>query len=254
MSRKFLKSFMEGLQMKIFIMILLMTSSILSQGNEFLSSAGGKIYLGISAGPSFPVGDYGEDNPDDAKSGYAKTGYSLELNAGIRILNFLEVSITGFRNDNGTDLGNLVVKLNRDNPGYNFSGSSDSWVIYGAMGGFGVSYPVGDNLYGDFKILGGYLNASSPEIMLSTASSNTYAKIEGSTGSSLVYYFSGAVRRPLIDRLHISLGVQYTSASTKFNNVKTITSINGRIQESTASFNRAIDAWGLTLGLKLFLL
>lgn len=239
--------------MKTVLLILILTSCILPQENGILSNVGGKVYIGISAGPSFPVGDYGNDNPGDGKSGFAKTGYNVELSAGIRILNLLELSIVGFRNENGTDLGNLVKSLNQDNPGINFTGSSDSWNIYGVMGGFGLSYPAGNNFFTDFKILGGYLNASSPEIKLTTSSPDTYVTIEGSSGSSLLYYFSGAIRRPLTERLHISFGLQYTSASTKFNDVKTISSINGEVDESSTSLSRSIDAWGLTLGLKLFL-
>jgi hypothetical protein len=238
--------------MKTVLIAALFASTLFAQGGVF-SNEGGKAYIGISAGPSFAAGDYGDDNPNNQKSGYAKTGYNIELSGGIRILNMLEISIIGFRNDNGTDLGNLISSLNQANPGFDFRGTSDSWVIYGAMGGFGLSYPAGSNLFADFKILGGYLNASSPEIMLTTSSSDTYLKIEGSTGSSLVYYFSGALRRPLTKRMHISLGLQYTSASTKFNDVKTISSIDGNIEESTTSLSRAIDAWGLTLGLKYFL-
>ena len=238
--------------MKTVLLAALFASSLFAQGGV-LSNAGGKAYIGISAGPSFAVGDYGDNNPNNQKSGYAKTGYNIELSGGIRILNLLEISIIGFRNDNGTDPGNLISSLNQENPGFDFKGTSDSWVIYGAMGGFGLSYPAGKNFFTDFKILGGYLNASSPEILLSTASSDTYVKIEGSSGSSIVYYFSGAIRRPLIGRLHASFGLQYTSASTKFNDVTTITSINGNIEESTTSLSRAIDAWGLTLGLKYFL-
>jgi hypothetical protein len=238
--------------MKTVLIAALFASSLFAQDGVF-SNSGGKVYIGISAGPSFPVGDYGDDNPNNQKSGYAKTGYNIELSGGIRILNLLEISIIGFRNDNGTELGNLISGLNQVNPGFDFKGTSDSWVIYGAMGGFGLSYPAGSNFFADFKILGGYLNATSPEILLTTSSSDTYAKIEGSSGSSLVYYFSGAIRRPLIARLHASFGFQYTSASTKFNDVKTITSINGDIEESTTTFSRAIDAWGLTIGLKYFL-
>lgn len=239
--------------MKTFTLFILFSALIFAQDGGVFSSAGGKVYIGISAGPSFPVGDYGDDNPNNEKSGYAKTGYNIEVSAGIRILNLLEISFIGFRNDNSTDLGNLIKSLNQANPGLNFQGSSDSWVIYGGMGGFGLSYPAGDDLFADFKILGGYLSASSPEIKLTSASPDTYVMIEGSTGSSLLYYFSGAVRRPLTQRLHISLGLQYTSASTKFSDVNTISSVNGEVTESTTSLSRSIDAWGITLGLKYFL-
>ena len=239
--------------MKITLVFFLFTSLVLAQSNGILSGMGGKAYISINTGPSFPLGDFGDKNPQNEKSGFAKTGYFVELNGGIRLFNILEFSIVGFRNENGTDLDNLINNFNQSNPGTNFSGSSDSWVIYGALGGLGVSYPLGYGYFGDFRFLGGYLNSTSPEINLQTTLFDTYAKIESSTTSSFVYYFSGSVRRPLTDRIHASFGFQYLGGGANFDNVKTITSINGQINESTTSFQRGMNVWGLTLGLRFIL-
>ena len=244
---------MKGSIMKIVILFILFSSLILAQDGGFFSGAGGRAYIDISTGPSFPLNNFGDDNPNNQRSGYAQTGYSVGLSGGIRFLNLFEISVVGFRNAYGTNLDNLIESFNQSNPGAGFNASSDSWEIYGILGGFGLSYPEGHGFFGDVKVLGGYLNSTSPEIMLRTSSEDTYAKIESSTSSSLIYYFSGAVRRVLSDRLHLSLGLQYIWGSADFKNVKTITSIGGNINESTASFQRNMYAWGLTLGLRFIL-
>ena len=239
--------------MKTAVLFVLFTSIIFAQSNGVLSSHGGKAYISIKAGPSFPLDNFGDDNPNNPNSGFAKTGYSIELSGGIRFFNLLEISIVGFRNVNGTDLDKLITKFNQSYPGVGFSGSSDEWITYGALGGFGLSYPAGYNFFGDINILGGYLSATSPVILLNTSSADTYAKIESTTGTNFVTYFSGAVRRPLSERIHLSLGIGYLWGTAKFKDVKTLTSIDGNITESTTSFDRGMNTWEINLGLRYIL-
>jgi len=232
--------------------IILFSSNIMAQG--IFSTVGGKAYLGISAGPSFPVGSFGDNNPQNERSGYAKTGYMIELNGGIRLLNLFEISVMGFRNSNGTDLSNLISTLNNDNPGANLTGESDAWAIYGALAGLGISYPLPANFIADVRVLGGYLNTSSPEISLTGDDQGTFMKVEGKTVSSPVYFGSASVRFPISNMLYLNFGFQYIASSAKFKNVQTITSIEGVVTESTTSFDRTMDTWGLNVGLKYFIL
>jgi len=232
--------------------VVLFSSNIIAQG--IFSTVGGKVYFGISAGPSFPVGSFGDNNPTNERSGYAKTGYMIELNGGIRLLNLLEISIMGFRNSNSTDLSNLISSLNNTNPGANLSGESDAWAIYGALTGLGISYPLPANFIADVRVLGGYLNTSSPEISLAGNDPGTFVKVEGKTVSSPVYFGSASVRFPISKKLYLNFGFQYIASSAKFKNVQTITSIEGEVTESTTSFDRTMDTWGINVGLKYFIL
>ncbi|MCW8811789.1 MAG: hypothetical protein OQJ93_01500 [Ignavibacteriaceae bacterium] len=236
----------------ILLTFMLLSYNVLAQG--ILSTVGGKLYVGISAGPSFPLSSYADDNPQDERSGYAKTGYMIELNGGIRLLNLFEISVTGFRNSNGTNLANLVNSVNASYPGNNFTGESGSWEIYGILGGIGVSFPLPQKFIADIRVLGGYQNSSSPEISLTSNNPNTYFKIEGKTVSSPVYFGAASIRHPVANSLYLSLGFQYIGSSAKFENVRTTTSTDGEVSESTISFDRSLDAWGLNVGLKYFIL
>ena len=239
---------------KIYILstFILFSLNIMAQG--ILSTVGGKVYVGISAGPSFPLSSFADDNAQDNKSGYAETGYMIELNGGIRLLNLFEISVTGFRNSNGTNVTNLVNSYNASNPGVVFTGESGSWEIYGFLAGIGISFPMPEKFIADVRVLGGYQNSSSPEISMTGDMQNTYVKIEGKTVSSPVYFGSLSARYPIANALYLSFGFQYIASTGKFENVKTTTSIEGEVSESTISFDRSMDAWGLNVGLKFFIL
>ncbi|UCH65917.1 MAG: hypothetical protein JSW63_01930 [Ignavibacterium sp.] len=239
---------------KIFILLLIISSSVNLIAQGILSTVGGKIYVGISAGPSFPLSDFGDNDPQNERSGYAKTGYIFEINGGIRLLNLFEISISAFRNSNSTDFTNLINSLNDANPGANLTGESKSWEIYGVLGGIGVSFPLPEKFIADIRVLGGYQNTSSPEILMKGIDQDTYVKIEGKTVSSPVYLGSVSTRFPLSNTLYLSFGFQYISSTGKFENVQTTTSINGEVDQSTISFERSMDAWGLNIGLKYLIL
>jgi len=230
----------------------LITTHLSAQG--ILSTVGGKIYLGASAGISFPLSSFADDNPQSSSSGYAKTGYLIELSGGVRFLNLLELSVAGFRNSNSTDVTNLVNSFSSSIPDITFTGQSGSWEIYGLLFGIGISFPMPQKFIADVLVLGGYQNTSSPEITMTGDVQDAYVKIEGQTVSSPVYLASVSARYPLSNSLYLSFGFQYIASSAKFDNVKTTTSVGGETEESTISFSRNLDAWGLNVGLKYFIL
>ena len=231
---------------------ILISTNLYAQG--ILSTVGGKIYLGASAGISFPLSSFGDDNPQSSSSGYAKTGYLIELTGGIRFLNLFELSVAGFRNSNNTDVTNLVNSFSSSISDIAFTGQSGSWEIYGLLFGIGISFPMPQKFIGDILVLGGYQNTSSPEITMTGDVQDAYVKIEGQTVSSPVYLASVAARYPVNTSLYLSFGFQYIASSAKFDNVKTTTSVDGETEESTISFSRDMDAWGVNVGLKYFIL
>ena len=237
-------------QILLFLILIFSFSTLSAQG--ILSQTGGKVYIGITAGPSFPVGDFGDNNPKSDKSGYATTGYKVEINGGIRLFNLLEFSVMGFRNTNGTDPENLKNYLSAQFPSANVK--SDDWVIYGALGGLGISYPLPDKLITDIRVLGGYLNVTSPEISLTTARPDVFYKIESKTVSSLVYLTSFGIRYPVLPKLYALIAFEYIGAPVKFNDVKTIKSSESGQTEAITSFEQSLDTWTITAGVKLFIL
>ena len=241
--------------MKTLIISCIFLSMITTVSAQILSTTGGKIYVGVNAGPSFPLGEFGDTNPESKQSGFATVGYNVELNAGIRLFNIFEISIMGFRNVNGTDPDNLRTFVNQNNPANNYNIESDDWEMYGALGGLGLSYPLPEKFVMDIRILGGYVNISSPEFNLTTPLPDVYYKIEGKDISTFTYFSSLTVRKPVFTpKLYLLLGFEYLGADADFNDVKTIESSEGIITESSASFERSIQVWSITAGLKFFIL
>jgi len=236
----------------LFSSIFLISFNINAQG--ILSTVGGKIYLGLSTGVSFPLSSFADDNPQDQRSGYAKTGYIVEINGGVRLLNLFEISVAGFRNSNSTNVTNLVNSIAATIPGVEFTRESGSWEIYGFLGGIGISFPLPEKFITDVRILGGYQNVSSPEITMVGDHQDTYIKIEGQTISGPVYLGSASLRYPLSESIYLGFGFQYIASSGNFEDVKTTTSIDGEITESIISYSRQMDAWGLNVTLKFFIL
>jgi len=228
----------------------LITTNLSAQG--ILSTVGGKIYLGASAGISFPLSSFADDNPQSSSSGYAKTGYLIELTGGVRFLNLFELSVAGFRNSNSTDVSNLVNSFSSSIPDITFTGQSGSWEIYGLLFGIGISFPMPQKFIADVLVLGGYQNTSSPEITMTGDVQDAYVKIEGQTVSSPVYLASVSVRYPMSNSLYLSFGFQYIASSAKFDNVKTTNNVGA--DTAPLSFSRDLDAWGLNVGLKYFIL
>lgn len=121
-------------------LIISTSSNLIAQ--EILITVGGKVYIGASAGLSFPLSSFADDNPQSNNSGYTQTGYLLELIGGVRFLNLFEISVVGFRNSNNTDVTNLINSVSSSTAGNTFTGQSGSWEIYGFLAGIGISFPL----------------------------------------------------------------------------------------------------------------
>ena len=110
------------------------------------------MYLWITAGPSFPVGDFGDnDFVSNGKAGLAKTGYAINLNYAYHINPVFAVAINGSYGHYGVD-GISVGDGTRL--------SIDPWQYYGIMAGPMVTTKIAEKTYADFNLLSGAAFAS----------------------------------------------------------------------------------------------
>jgi hypothetical protein len=67
----------------LYILLIMLPVSVFCQKNPEEKKAKEKpnIYLDASAGVSFPLGNYANDDPESEESGYAKTGFFIQANA-----------------------------------------------------------------------------------------------------------------------------------------------------------------------------
>jgi hypothetical protein len=103
-----------------------------------------KSYIGLVIGPSFPLGDFGDESSGNPDAVFAKTGsYGSVINIGYRIKNNLGISVSLF--DNQYDVG-------REN-------SEDWWDIAGEMIGPMYTIPLLKRLFFDIKPRVGHVEA-----------------------------------------------------------------------------------------------
>lgn len=72
---------MKNLCMAFLVFLLPLCGFSQTAGKEKKAKEKPKVYLNASAGVSIPLGDYANDDTKDKKSGYAKTGYYIDVNA-----------------------------------------------------------------------------------------------------------------------------------------------------------------------------
>ena len=64
----------------LMMIVLLVSGAILAQGSAKTTAT--KSVLAFHAGPSFPVGDFASNDFDNEQAGFAKTGFTIDLNYG----------------------------------------------------------------------------------------------------------------------------------------------------------------------------
>lgn len=110
----------------ISVLLLISHQFIFAQSDLSLA----RFYLGVSYGTSYAIGDFKEINTNNPNAGFAKNGTKLDLYGG-KPLNE-KTTITGvFRYQTfGTEIEGLIETYNAENPGANFSGSTEDWKAY----------------------------------------------------------------------------------------------------------------------------
>ncbi|MEO1255363.1 MAG: outer membrane beta-barrel protein [Bacteroidota bacterium] len=128
-------------------------------------------YLGVSYGTSYPVGNFQDTDISNPDAGFAKNGTKLDIYGG-KFLN-PKVTLTGvFRYQSfETEIEDLIATFNDENPGTDFTGSTEDWEAYYFL--VGVAYKVVVNRKINFfpRFGLGPLIANNPGINISSPNS-----------------------------------------------------------------------------------
>lgn len=151
----------------LFIAIaLIMINSIgfAQETAEKKTTASPKFFLAFTAGPAVPVGAFASKSVSETSdAGLANLGYNLNLHTGYQVSDYFGIT------------GNVLYsrfQLNQDavNRYLNSSGSgalnstADHWQYWGVIAGPMATLPVGNDVFFDFKAMGGYARANMPVI------------------------------------------------------------------------------------------
>lgn len=143
-------------------LVLLVSGAMLAQGSKETRVT--KSILAFHGGPSFPMGDFKDNNIDNEEAGFAKTGFTIDLNYGYQFHKNAGIAAGVFFNKykasnvtieiiDGSEVPELVdLKL-------------DNWQFYGITAGPMLTFDLAKSIAADLRVMGGIANAKTPTIV-----------------------------------------------------------------------------------------
>ncbi|MFK5855052.1 MAG: outer membrane beta-barrel protein [Bacteroidota bacterium] len=207
-------------------------------------------YIGLSVGPSFPLGDFKKAVLADSTSGFAKTGIALSFDYAYRFTHNFGMMIV--INYSGNSIDNISYKdqLEDAHPGYGVSVESTyNWSSGGIFLGPYLRFPLTSKLSWDIRALGGYFNSYSPRVLIRTTKiddPNVKGEyyIERSRANNFGYML-GTGFKYKVNSYYVLLFGDYVSSSLDFKNA---TGWDWDGKPFLDSFSQKVDYITLTIG------
>jgi hypothetical protein len=153
-----------------------------------------KGYIGLSLGPSFPLGNFADKNSDNNKAGYAKTGIGITLaNFGYKFGKHLGISAALLSSVNSARSKDLPMQ------------SPMPWSLFSFLVGGLYTKNIGTS-YFDGRCMVGYATISSP----------SYYFIDWDSASSFSYMFGIGIRPRIGNRFSLNFTLDYFHTKPTF--------------------------------------
>lgn len=140
---------------------LLISGVLLAQENDQVVKEK-KSMITLQGGPGFPIGDFASTNLNNENAGFAKTGYTIMASYAYHFEKTAAITASAFYNSFGTQ--KFSMSFLGDGSGQTIDLDMDHWKFYGLTVGPMLTFDVGKNVYTDIKLMGGVVNANSPQI------------------------------------------------------------------------------------------
>ena len=211
-----------------------------------------KFYLGISYGTSFSLGDFNDTDLGNPDAGFAKNGRKIDVFGGFFLGN--KTTITGgFRYQAfETELDDIIESFNAQNPGAEFTGSTENWQTYSFLVGLAYRVNIGKrfNFFPRFGI--GPLWATNPGITVNAPNATTTNNFErnSDTGAGLGYEVGVGFQTNLGKRFSLLPTFTFSGGRVTIHDIMTTTDnviITSNYQPNIQSFNL-----GLSLGYRFY--
>ncbi len=210
-----------------------------------------KGFIGISLGPSIPIGDFASKDKKNSSAGGADPGAVFDLSFSYK-LGESNFGITGLLHGqaNPYDPQVLIDDINNKPIPYNTTIETKNWEIGGFMlGGFG-SFPITQKISFDTRAMIGYLKASYPEYTL-TLSNDTiklWRKHESVSTYSFSYLVGAGLKFDVGKKIYLLTNVDYFNSNPEFTDVSYNVS-NGDTKKAT--IKRNMNSINLSVGIAL---
>jgi len=211
-------------------------------------------YIGLAAGPSFPMGDFKSTSFSDSTSGFAKTGVGVTFNYSYRITHNLGVVVMINYASNGFNYNAYTDSLEQYHPTHNVSVLNNSnWSGGGILAGLFLTFPFTDYFSWDVRASFGFYGVYSPQVTIKAVNKDDpndkkeYYR-EKANAFSYAYSFGTGLKYAL-SKYYILLFVDYYNAPMQFKNAS---GWDWDDQPYITSFKQNISTLELTLGVGYF--
>ena len=188
-------------------------------------------YFAVSAGPSFPNGDFGSKDVNNSAAGFATTGAIFDLTFAQKFGKTIGMTLMLRGQANPIDGQPLVDELYAQYPTFGWRSEATNWGIGGFLGGLYGSFPMGASgkVTFDTRAMVGYINATSPDITLtaSSVSGSFWVQSQSTSAGAFAYLLGAGFKFGVGKHLGFLLNLDYMGANPEFVDVTTITSIGG---------------------------
>lgn len=229
----------------VFSLVALLTMASLSYSQDE------KGYIGISLGPSIPMGDLSSKDVDNEAAGFANSGAVFDISFAYKLGegNFgLTALLRG--QSNPTDAQAIADVFAYEFPSFGWTVDSDGWGIGGFMlGGFG-SFPISKKYTFDTRAMIGFLSASSPEFNVTGTGpgGSLWVKQSSKSATSFAYLIGAGFKFKISNRLYLLTNLDYLASNPEFLNVETIASDGSR---QTDTWSQSLGTLNLSVGIAL---
>ncbi len=207
-----------------------------------------KSFVELSAGVSVPSGDFAATDFSKPESGFANNGFGFNLTyenrltynfgiSGARILNSHSVNQQAYRDEISADTLSLPLTI-----------STRNWGTFGLLAGPFLYLPVSKYFSVDFRALGGFYSAYSPEVIISgktEAGENFSLSLLKYNGVGFAFDLATTLRLKFGTSSYLLIKGDYLYSAAKF---KDIEWLNRDGEVITRSFDQNLQTINITAG------
>jgi hypothetical protein len=198
---------------KIFLFVVAAASVYLTvTAQEKRAGPEKKGFLIVSAGPSFPLGDFKSRTREDYISTFTRTGFSADLQGGYHFVTSFGITGSVFYNFYSYNEQRLKEQLGIP---AEVPMIIDHWKYYVIVVGPMVTDVITSRISVDFNVMTGIVNANSPKLTVGT-NGGTEVIITEDWAAAIPIRLSGGMRIQLGRDGYFDIGINYFHAEPEF--------------------------------------
>jgi hypothetical protein len=177
-----------------------------------------KNQINFSIGPSFGVGDFGDESTSNENCGGAGTGANLYFYYGHKFTKNLGLGIKWFGNSNKFKTDELLSEMD-DLHGGRWTTETSYWSTGGLLFGITGHIPTSEKFIVDFRLLLGYAVLSSPEFTFTDRYSNYWITSASASSGAFGYDLGAGFSYFFHPKWCLNLNLDYIGGSFNFDEI-----------------------------------